>query len=49
MFWNIPQGVYASVSVFPDKIKAKFKEGVLEVEILEPEEEKPKPVTIDVE
>ena len=32
-----------------DKIKAKFKDGVLEVEIPEPEEEKPKQITVDVE
>jgi HSP20 family protein len=36
-------------AVFPDKVKAKFKDGVLEVEIPEPEEEKPKQITIDVE
>jgi HSP20 family protein len=36
-------------SVQPEKIKAKFKEGVLEVEIPSPEAEKPKKVTVDVD
>ena len=36
-------------SVQPEKIKAKFKDGILEVEIPRPEEEKPKKVTVDVD
>ena len=36
-------------AVFPDKIKAKFKDGVLEVEIPKPEEEKPKQITVNIE
>jgi HSP20 family protein len=35
--------------VNPEKIKAKFKDGILEVEVPKPEEEKPKQVTVDVE
>jgi len=35
--------------VQPDKIKAKFKDGILEIEIPKPEEEKPKQVKVDVE
>lgn len=33
----------------PDKIKAKFKEGVLEIEIPKPEESNPRQVSIKVE
>ncbi|MBW2606820.1 MAG: Hsp20/alpha crystallin family protein [Deltaproteobacteria bacterium] len=33
----------------PDKIKARFKDGVLEIEIPKPEEEKPKQITVKVE
>ncbi len=35
--------------VQPDKIKAKFKDGVLEIEVPKPEEEKPKQITVNVE
>lgn len=35
--------------VQPDKIKAKFKDGVLKIEIPKPEEEKPKQITVNVE
>jgi len=35
--------------VQPDKIKAKFKDGVLEIEIPKPEKEKPKQITVNVE
>jgi len=35
--------------VQPDKIKAKFKDGILVVEIPKPEEEKPKQITVNVE
>ena len=35
--------------VQPDKIKAKFKDGILEIEIPKPEEEKPKQITVNVE
>jgi HSP20 family protein len=35
--------------IAPDKIKAKFKDGVLYVEIPKPEEERPKQITVDVE
>ena len=35
--------------VQPDKIKAKFKDGILEIEIPKPEEEKPKQITVKVE
>lgn len=33
----------------PDKIKARFKDGVLKIEIPKPEEEKPKQITVKVE
>lgn len=36
-------------AVKPEKISAKFKEGVLEVEIPKPEEEKPQQITVDIE
>ncbi|MGD2269538.1 MAG: Hsp20/alpha crystallin family protein [Desulfobacterales bacterium] len=36
-------------NVQPDKIKAKFKNGILEVEIPKPEQEKPKKITVDVD
>lgn len=36
-------------SIQPEKIKAKFKDGVLEVEIPRPEEEKPKKVSVSVD
>jgi HSP20 family protein len=36
-------------NIQPDKIKAKFKNGVLEVEIPRPEEEKPKKVSVSVD
>jgi len=36
-------------SVDPGKVKARFKEGVLEVEIPRPSEEPPKKITVDVE
>jgi HSP20 family protein len=35
--------------VNPEKIKAKFRDGVLQVEVPKPEEEKPKQVTVNVE
>ena len=35
--------------VQPDKIKARFKDGVLKIEIPKPEEEKPKQITVNVE
>ncbi|HGY11659.1 MAG TPA: Hsp20/alpha crystallin family protein, partial [Desulfobacterales bacterium] len=35
--------------VQPDKIKARFKDGVLKVEIPKPEEEKPKQITVNIE
>jgi len=35
--------------VQPDKIKARFKDGILEVEIPKPEEEKPKQITVNIE
>jgi len=35
--------------VQPDKIKAKFKDGILEIEIPKPEKEKPKQITVNVE
>ncbi len=35
--------------VQPDKIKAKFKDGILVIEIPKPEEEKPKQITVNVE
>lgn len=35
--------------VQPDKIKAKFKDGILEIEVPKPEEEKPKQITVNVE
>jgi len=36
-------------AISPDKIKARFKEGVLTIEVPGPEEEKPKQVTVNVE
>ncbi len=33
----------------PDNIKARFKDGVLKIEIPKPEEEKPKQITVKVE
>lgn len=35
--------------VNPDNIRAKFKDGVLEIEIPKPEESKPKQITVKVE
>ncbi len=35
--------------VQPDKIKARFKDGILKVEIPKPAEEKPKQVTVNIE
>ncbi len=35
--------------VQPDKIKARFKDGILKVEIPKPEEEKPKQITVNIE
>jgi len=35
--------------VNPDLIKAKFKDGVLEIEVPKPEQAKPKPVSVKVE
>ena len=36
-------------NVQPDLIKATFKDGVLEIEIPRPEQEKPKQITVDIE
>ncbi|CAN2040672.1 HSP20 family protein [Candidatus Magnetomoraceae bacterium gMMP-15] len=36
-------------SVDPDSVKAKFKDGLLEVEIPKPEKEKPKEIKINIE
>jgi HSP20 family protein len=36
-------------SVQPDKIKAKFKEGILEVEIPKAESERPRQITVDID
>ena len=36
-------------TVLPEKIKAKFKEGVLTIEILRPDEEKPRQIKVNVE
>lgn len=36
-------------AISPDKIKAKFKDGVLHVEVPRPEEERPKQIQVDVE
>jgi len=36
-------------TVSPDKIKAKFKDGVLTIQVPRPEEEKPKQITVNVE
>jgi HSP20 family protein len=36
-------------TVLPDKIKAKFRNGVLEIEVLKPEEEKPRQISVNVE
>ena len=35
--------------VHPDKIKAKFKDGILEIQVPKPEEEKPKQIKVNVE
>lgn len=36
-------------NVQPDKVKAKFKDGILEIQIPRPEKEKTKKVTVDVD
>jgi len=36
-------------TVLPDKIKAKFRNGVLEIEVPKPEEEKPRQISVNVE
>ncbi len=36
-------------SVQPDKIKAKFKDGILEVEIPKAQAERPRQITVDIE
>jgi HSP20 family protein len=36
-------------TVNPDKIKARFKDGVLEIEVPKPEEEKPKQINVNVD
>ena len=36
-------------SVQPEKIKAKFKEGILEIEIPRAEAERPKQITVDID
>jgi HSP20 family protein len=36
-------------NIQPDLIKAKFKDGMLEIEIPRPEEEQPKQITVNVE
>ncbi len=36
-------------AVNPDKIKARFKDGVLEIELPKPEEEKPKQINVKVD
>jgi HSP20 family protein len=36
-------------TVTPDKIKARFKDGVLEIEVPKPEEEKPKQINVNVD
>lgn len=35
--------------VNPEKIRARFKEGVLEIQLPKPEEEKPKQITVNVD
>ncbi len=35
--------------VSPDKVKARFKDGVLEVEIPKPEEERPKRIEVQID
>ena len=35
--------------VQPDKIKARFKDGILKIEVPKPDEEKPKQITVKVE
>jgi len=35
--------------VLPDKIKAKFRNGVLEIKVPKPEEEKPRQISVNVE
>jgi HSP20 family protein len=36
-------------TVLPDKIKARFRNGVLEIEVPKPEEEKPRQISVNVE
>ncbi len=36
-------------TVLPDKIKAKFRNGVLEIEVPKPEEEKPRQISVNVQ
>jgi HSP20 family protein len=35
--------------IAPDKIKATFKSGVLKIELVKPEEEKPRQVSVDID
>jgi HSP20 family protein len=35
--------------VKPDKIKARFKDGVLVIEVPKPEEEKPKQINVNID
>ena len=35
--------------ISPDKIKASFKNGVLKIELVKPEEEKPRQVSVDID
>jgi HSP20 family protein len=48
-FGSFHRAFTLKAAVDPDKIKAKFKDGVLNVEIPKPEEDKPKHITVNVE
>jgi HSP20 family protein len=46
VFGKFHRSFKLSADIDPDKIKADFKEGVLNVEIPKPEEQKPKKITV---
>ncbi len=48
-FGSFSRSFTLNEAIHPDKINAKFKDGVLKITIPEPEETKPKQVTVNVE
>ena len=49
VFGSFSRSFNLEYRVRPENIKARFKNGILEVEIPKPEEEKPKQVSVDIE